>query len=151
MKFNEPLMVKIDLDYSVFEETAVDNSGIDIDIPNDPRFSSRIDMDENDPRYGTFCGGQMDWFLLQYPEEHQVDPIMKIQLMRIWVTQMYTQMAAGLSFTNEVDTTIKTNLTEEELDMLATINTKVIAGVYEEMWNLEKSLVKKKKIKKIDL
>jgi hypothetical protein len=146
MKFNEPLIIRVQpVNYHVFEK---DDSDLDLaDIPRDPRFDSfSSNLSEDDPRHGTHCGGRMDWLLHMFPENNVDSGDIKVQLMRIWCTQMYTQMAAGLSYTNELDSTIKSNLTEEELDVLAKINNKIVGGIYEEMWGIHTSMVRKKKI-----
>jgi hypothetical protein len=146
MKYNEPILVQIKpVNYHVFEENVDD---IDIsDVPRDGRFDTfDTTIPEDDPRYGTACGGRMDWILHVFPEGGKDSGDIKVQLMRIWATQMYTQMAAGLSYTNEIHSTIRPMLTEEELDMLAKINNKIVGGIYEEMWSISNSMVRKKKI-----
>lgn len=150
MKYNESLLIKLDpIDYCVFEDMSemVDHS----DVPRDPRFDGQHEMDEGDPRYGKYCGGKFDWNLLKWPEDHKEDINIKLQLMRLWSTTMYTQLASDLSYTNETDSNIKVGLTEEEKDLLAKINNKITGGIFNEIWELNNSFMRKKKIKKIDI
>ncbi len=150
MKYNEPLLIKLDpIDYCVFEEMSERENHND--VPRDPRFDGQHEVDESDPRYGKYCGGRFDWSLLNWPEDHKEDMNIKVQLMRLWSTTMYTQLASELSYTNEIDSNIKVGLTEEEKDLLAKINTKITGGILNEMWELNNSFMRKKKIKKIDI
>lgn len=152
MKYNEPLLVKLSpIDYCVYEDPS--EIVIHDDVPRDPRFDGQHEMElsENDPRYGKACGGRFNWALLQWPENHEEDINAKLQLMRLWATTMYTQLASDLSYSNEVDTNIKVGLTEEELDVLAKINNKITNGIFNEMWDLNNSFMRKKIIKKVEL
>jgi hypothetical protein len=150
MKYDEPILIQVKpVNYNVFEK----NPEIrDIsDVPRDNRFDTfDTTIPEGDPRWGSVCGGRMDWQLHIYPQDPQERMDIKVQLMRLWTTQMYTQIAAGLSYTNEIDSTIKPMLTEEELDTLARINNKVVGAIYEEMWSMEQTMVRKKKISGIN-
>ena len=143
MKYNEPLLVKlIPIDYCVYEVPSEIVSHDD--VPRDPRFDEQHEM-------GRFCGGRFDWQLLQWPEKPEEDIHAKLQLMRLWVTTMYTQLASDLSYSNEFDSKIKVGLTEEELDVLTKINSKITNGIYHEMWVLNNSFMRKKIIKKAEL
>jgi hypothetical protein len=147
MKYNEPILLSIHpLDYCVFEDGMVrpDNH-----IPRNPIFDTNVD--ENDERTHKYCGGVFNWGLHTYPEIPQENTAVKLQLMRLWVTTMYTQMASGLSYTNELDSNIKVHLTEEELNTLSDINRKISKGIFNEIFNIESSFIKKTKIKKVDL
>jgi hypothetical protein len=151
MKFNESILLQLTpKDFCVFEDR--DNIPERVDRAlSDPRFNYVLEMDEDDERFGKHCGGRFDWTQYANPGHNDTTNIMKVQLVRVWCTQMYTQMAAELSYTDQVSSTIKTGLTEEELDLLAKINNKLIGGIYDEMWGLNKTFVEKKNIKKINL
>jgi hypothetical protein len=149
MKYNEPILISLKpVDYCVYEEQSERKEH---DVPRDPRFDGSVEMDENDPRYLKYCGGRFDWGVHVYPEDPQEDPSIKLQLMRLWTTTMYTQMAAGLSYHAQGDSNIKVQLSEEELDTLAEINNKICKGIYDEIWDLNNTFMRKKNIKKLNL
>jgi hypothetical protein len=152
------MMIKLTpIDYCVFEKLEEPPNQYE-DVPKDPRFDGQFDIDEDDPRFGTYCGGRFNWGMLQWTDspdgEIKEDMLAKVHLMRMWCTTMYTQMAAGLSYSNDgkdSDTNVKVRLTEEELDTLATINNKMCKAIFDEMWELDQSFMRKKNIKKLDL
>lgn len=151
MKYNEPVVVSIQpIDYCVFED---ESERIDYDdVPRDPRFDGNLlDIDENDPRFGKYCGGKFNWGIHNYPSDPKEDMTVKIHLMRLWATTMYTQLASGLSYHSQGDSNVRVELTEEELNVLSKINTKICTGIYNEIYNLENSFIRKKTIKKVGL
>lgn len=148
MKYNEPILISLTpVNYCVYEEQ--DERVEHDDVPRDPRFDGMIEMDEDDLRYGKYCGGRFNWGLHVYPTDPQEDMTVKLHLMRLWATTMYTQMAAGLSYHAQGDSNIKVQLSEEELDTLAGINNKICKGIYDEIWDLNNTFMRKKNIKKL--
>lgn len=147
MKYNEPLLIKIiPVDYCVGE----DHHG---ELPSDnlrnPLFDCIEEVENSQSR--KYTGGRFDWQLIQWPENYEEDLNVKLQLMRLWCTTMYTQLASNLSFTNEIDSNIKVGLTEDELNTLININNKISKGIISEIIDYNNSFMRKKKIKKINI
>ena len=150
MKYDKPFHIKLTPDYSIEEPIN--------EVEANLKSQSTLDLggfnfNDHQPQFDNAkilsTGGRMDWSLFQEPNSN--NPIINVQLMRLWSIQMVSQMVNGKAHTDQVDSKVEITITNEEIEIMKNIAFKLNQSIHNEIKEIEASLVPKRKLKKIDL
>jgi hypothetical protein len=146
-EFLETINIKVDSAYMLNEvvhiDDHVDTSSFIEEIGGYSDVPSEIGQSETISK----TGGAFNWGI--YQDNNDPKGMVRVQLMRLWCTQMFVQIAKGKAFTNEADTGVDVILTEEEQSQLEVITRKVYDSLHKELEYASETMVVKRKPKKL--
>lgn len=139
MKFNKEVNIKIIPDYVIKEPISTEEE-VEINIMVEDKGGYHLNEGEGDITLTS--GGAMNWQMYQtkYPNQ-----ITGVQLMRLWVTQMMTQMVNNKAFINEAVDEPRFDITDEEKEVFAGIIKKLTKELNDCLEKSDKTMITNKK------
>lgn len=145
MKFNKPFHIRLTPNYMIKEpmnylELEEYNERVNrlggINVFHD-------DLENNEDLLRS--GGGMDWQLYNEPQSHK--PIVNVNLMRIWATQIVTQMINEKAYVNEAHSEPKFHIDDTDKEVVFDVIKKMTEVLHHELEKSGESMVLNKKTK----
>ena len=150
--YKEPFWVKLETEYAHNELTTEEDwEELKSKIEQDDRsiVNEYGEKKEGEDVMHARFGGKFDWQLAKNNPTDSENPLIKVQLMRLWCVQMVQQMTTGKSYLNEADSSVKvSDITEEESKVTLEVMQKLISSVHEEISEINNRLVPRNRLKK---
>jgi hypothetical protein len=151
--YKEPFGVVLATEYKVNE--TINSEGIseimedlgDVGLYREFGRSQQLSLfgDNSEPKTKHY-GGKFDWKIVPLNNQpFEEKPEIKIQLMRLWTVQMVQQLVRNKSYVNEIDSKIKVDITERDLESTLNVLDKVTNSIHNEMELDNNRMVRKKK------
>jgi hypothetical protein len=155
MEFNKSFYLRINPNYSIgvlSEQMSIE------ELIERKRFANKINgdpFDEEEIRRNyeeagsttKYMGGRFDWELIdlgKYKDEGE-NPLIDVQLMRLWALQLTAQLVRDKGYVNEADSKPKFDLSDEEVDLVDSVMKKMLDKMGVELEKTQNEMVAKRK------
>ena len=151
MKFEKPINIRIIPNYVIKEPVTVDEHLTYMESTKNLGGVITGRDDNRDIREEVIMrsGGRMEWALYTNPD--YIQQTIPIQLMRIWASQLVTQMVNNRAYVNEISDEPKFDISDKEKEIFISVMKKLHEGLNDCLEESTKSIVVNKKIKKVEL
>jgi hypothetical protein len=141
MKFDKPFHIKIKPHYVLNEPRTQED--LELSKLDTDRLGGINNYSGGDSDFLMASGGRIDWGLFHEPDSQK--PKINLQLMRLWSTQMVTQMVNGRAHTNEIHSEPDFNISDDHKEIFYDIITKITNALHDELEDSTNNIVLKKK------
>jgi hypothetical protein len=151
MKFEKPINIRIIPNYVIKELVTVDEHLTYMESTENLGgvITGRDDNRDIQEEVIMRSGGRMEWALYTNPD--YIQQTIPIQLMRIWASQLVTQMVNNRAYVNEISDEPKFDISDKEKEIFISVMKKLYEGLNDCLEESTKSIVVNKKIKKVEL